>query len=253
MNIVDNSLTCSFTISPLATTCPTDWSVPPIIADVFTISWLYKYPHKTGSKNIKNIPVIFTTVIVIPLSSSLASITGAVAAIADEPHTAFPLAISILKFWLKPNFLPIYIAPTIVIVICIIIKDIPLNPNSISFVTLKVPPSSTIEYDNRLVSENLYPLWNTFCPNNKFPTNIPKNIAIVPAPKLGANLDNPILIKDTNIDTISPGSISFVAFNILLFLLISSVSPLRCYFCLYLFLYYPQINISSKTKYICII
>ena len=87
-----------------------------------------------------------------------------------------------------------------------------------------------------LVSENLYPFWNTFCPRNKFPANIPKNIAIVPAPKLGANFDNPILIKDIDIDTISPGNISFVSFNILLFFLINYDSPLKM---LFVFVFIP--------------
>ena len=95
------------------------------------------------------------------MSLSSASITGAVAAIAEEPHTAFPLAIKNLKFSPNPNFLPIYIAPTIVTIICIIINNIPENPNSIIVDTLKVAPNNTIEYDNKFDSENLYPSLNT--------------------------------------------------------------------------------------------
>ena len=102
----------------------------------------------------------------------------------------------------------------------IIIKNIPLNPKFINLVILSVAPSNTIEYDNKFVSENLYPLWNTFCPKNKFPTSIPKNIATVPAPKLGTNLDNPILTNAIIIDTINPGSISFTTPKIFFFLII---------------------------------
>ena len=69
-----------------------------VIKSTIPVGYTQSIREKTGSKNIKNIPVIFTIVIVIPLSSPFASITGAIAAIADEPHTAFPLAISILKF-----------------------------------------------------------------------------------------------------------------------------------------------------------
>ncbi len=57
----------------------------------------------------------------------------------------------------NPNFFPIYNTPTIVIVICSIINKIPLNPNSINLDMLNVAPNKTIEYDNKSVSENLYP------------------------------------------------------------------------------------------------
>jgi len=107
LNIIAISFTCSPTIAPLAATCPTDCKVPPINAPVAKVSFLNNAFDINGKINIKTIPVIFTIVIEIPLSLSSASITGAVAAIADEPHTAFPLAIKNLKFWLNPNFFPI--------------------------------------------------------------------------------------------------------------------------------------------------
>ena len=142
-------------MAPLATTCPTDCNVPPINPDVFIGSKLYNKLAISGSKNIKNIPVTFTMVITMPFSLSSASITGAVAAIADEPHTALPLAIINLKFCPKPSFFPIYKAPIIVIVICTTINVMPPIPNSISVETLNVAPNNTIEYDNKSVSENL--------------------------------------------------------------------------------------------------
>ncbi len=53
----------------------------------------------------------------IPFSLSLAPMTGAVAAMADEPHTAFPLAIIYLKLSENPSFFPINKAPITVIAI----------------------------------------------------------------------------------------------------------------------------------------
>ena len=76
---------------------------------------------------------------------------------AEDPQTALPLAIKNLKFSLNPNFLPIKIAPTIVIVICITININPPSPRSNNVLTLKVAPNNTIEYDKISVSENLYP------------------------------------------------------------------------------------------------
>ena len=64
------------------------------------------------------------------------------------------------------------------------------------------------------------------------------------------SFDNPILIKDIDIDTISPGNISFISFNILLFFLINSDSPLKMLFVFVFIPYYYQININSKTKHI---
>ena len=214
LNIVERSFTLSFTMAPLATTWPTDCNVPPINADVGINECLYKNWAIIGSKNIKNIPVTLTIVIAIPFSLSSASITGAVAAIADDPQTALPLAIINLKFCPNPSFFPIYKAPTIVIVIWTIINNIPPAPNSIKVEILNVAPNRTIEYDKRSVSENLYPFWKISWLKNKFPTSIPKNIDIVAAPNLGTNLDKKILNSPMHTDTKSPGSISFIFFII---------------------------------------
>ena len=109
------------------------------------VSFLYKISPSNGSKNINTIPVTFTIVIAIPLSLSSASITGAVAAMAEEPQTAFPLAIKNLKFCANPNFLPIYNAPIIVAVICNTINITPFSPISEIVLILRVAPSNTME------------------------------------------------------------------------------------------------------------
>ena len=110
-----------------------------------------------GNKNIRIIPVTLTIVIDIPFSLSSAPIIGAVAAIAEEPHTALPLAIIYLKLSEKDNFFPIYKAPIIVIDICNTMNITPENPISDIVDILNVAPNNTIEYDNKSVSENLYP------------------------------------------------------------------------------------------------
>ena len=75
----------------------------------------------------------------------------------------------------------------------------------------------------------------------------PKGIDIE---SITSNYNNFILIKDIDIDTISPGNISFVSFNILLFFLINYDSPLKMLFVFVFIPYYYQININSKTKHI---
>ena len=73
----------------------------------------------------------FKAVISLCLTLIILFTTDGIAAIADEPHTAFPLAIKNLKFSPNPNFLPIYIAPTIVTIICIIINNICFKINKV--------------------------------------------------------------------------------------------------------------------------